>query len=89
MPAPTIQLRRQLIQRSGQTFPVHEVAFVKDGETVARLAAGDPLLHALELPLEQAERLRTTLAAAIETRPQLSTAFDAILEYLRERQPRR
>ena len=75
-----IEVRRKLVRRAGQIFPVREVEFVREGATLAALVEGDPLLQALDMPLRDVERLRSAYAPAISNRPLVSAAFDVILE---------
>ncbi len=82
--AEMIEVRRRLVRRAGQLFPVREVEFVREGQTLAALVEGDPLLRALDMPLLEVERLRVAYAPAIVAKPQLRAALDAILEYKRE-----
>lgn len=79
-----IEVKRKLVRRAGQIFPVREVEFVREGATLATLVEGDPLLRALDMPLEDVERLRSVYAPAISNKPLVRDAFDVILEYKRE-----
>lgn len=79
--AGSITLRRRRI--SGQA---EETVILRDGEAIASLPQGDPLIYALQLPARELKALRGHLDKALAARPKVREILDAIIEY-KEQQP--
>jgi hypothetical protein len=58
-----------------------ETVILRDDEVVAVLPEGDPLRHALELPIEELRSMRVNLARVLDSRPRVKKVLEAIIEY--------
>jgi hypothetical protein len=58
-----------------------ETVILRDDEVVAVLPEGDPLRHALELPIEELRSMRVNLARVLDNRPRVKKVLEAIIEY--------
>lgn len=64
---------------------VEETHILRDGEVVAVLAEGDPLLYLLQLPVDRLRTMRRRLEPVFRRRLFERTVFEAILEYREDR----
>lgn len=60
---------------------LEETVIVREENVVAVLPQGDPLLHALELSLEELRSLRVSLAPVLEGQPRAKEVLEAVIEY--------
>jgi hypothetical protein len=58
-----------------------ETLIIRDGDVVAVLAEGDPLLYLLQLPVGRLRMLRRRLEPVLKRRLFERSVFEAILEY--------
>lgn len=58
-----------------------ETLIMRDGEVVAVLAEGDPLLYLLQLPVGRLRTMRRRLEPVLKRRRFERSIFEAILEY--------
>jgi hypothetical protein len=67
---------------------VMETVVLRNEEVVAVLPEGDPLVYVLELPTGELLELRDKLRPILESRPELRSLLDALIQYRRQRQRR-
>jgi hypothetical protein len=84
-----VQIRRR---RSALTEKVQrevtETVVLRNEEVVAVLPEGDPLAYALQLSTGELLKLRDSLRPILETRPELRSLLDALIQYRRQRRRR-
>jgi hypothetical protein len=68
---------------------IKDTLILRNGEVVAVLPEGDPLLYLLRLPARRLQTMRKRLAPVLEKRHFERRVFDAILEYAEGRIARR
>ena len=62
-----------------------ETLIIRDGDVVAVLAEGDPLLYLLQLPVDRLRMMRRRLEPVFKRRLFERAVFEAILEYRESR----
>jgi hypothetical protein len=81
-----------LTRRSALTEKVQrevmETVVLRNEEVVAVLPEGDPLVYVLELPAGELLELRDKLRPILESRPELRSLLDALIQYRRQRRRR-
>ena len=82
-----IRTRRSALTEKVQR-EVMETVVLRNEEVVAVLPEGDPLTYALQLSAGELLELRDKLRPILETRPELRSLLDALIQYRRQRRRR-
>jgi len=82
-----IRTRRSALTEKVQR-EVMETVVLRNEEVVAVLPEGDPLTYALQLSTGELLELRDKLRPILETRPELRSLLDALIQYRRQRRRR-
>jgi hypothetical protein len=83
-----VALRTRLCPAGPTDSQIQETLVVRDGEVIATLLEGDPLLYLLRLPARRLRTMRTKLEPVLRRRHFERTVFEAILEYRERRRAR-
>jgi hypothetical protein len=84
-----IALRTRLCTVAPTEGQIQETLVVRDGQVIAVLPEGDPLLYLLRLPARRLRTMRRKLEPVLEKRHFERKVFEAILEYREGRLARR
>jgi hypothetical protein len=79
-----IQTRRSALTEKVQR-DVQETVVLRNQQVVAILPEGDPLAYVLQLSAGELLELRGKLRPILESRPQLRSLFEALIQYRRQR----
>lgn len=77
-----IQTRRSALAEKVQR-EVRETVVLRNQEVVAVLAEGDPMAYVLELSTGELMKLREKLRPILESRPEVRSLIEALIEYRR------
>jgi hypothetical protein len=76
-----VALRTRLCPVGPVESQIEETLIVRDGEVIAVLPEGDPLLYLLRLPARRLRMMRRKLDPVLKRRHFERRVFEAILEY--------
>jgi hypothetical protein len=76
-----VALRTRLCPVAPEESQIQETLVVRDGEVIAVLPEGDPLLYLLRLPARRLRTMRRKLEPVLKRRHFERKVFEAILEY--------
>jgi hypothetical protein len=80
-----VAVRTRLCSVAPADSQIRETIVVRDGEVIAVLAEGDPLLYLLRLPPRRLRTMRRKLAPVLRRHHFERKVFEAILEYKERR----